>query len=341
MPETRPLWLKYDKYTECRLCPHQCKIAPGKRGICGVRENNGGKIELLTYGVVSALALDPVEKKPLYHFFPGYNILSVGSYGCNMRCDFCQNWQISQESRQKFVTNTTSEELAEKAFDASGNLGLAFTYNEPVIWFEFVRDTAVRIKEKGLYNVLVSNGFINSNPLKELLEFTDAFNIDLKAFSDKFYSKLTGAELEPVKESLRQIARSGRHLEITTLIVPGWNDSPEEMETQSKWIAEELGPSTPLHLSRYFPMYKRENPATPVATLESLFEAASRYLQYVYLGNTRGGSGNDTKCSVCGTTVTKRTGYSARPVSLEKDGSCKVCGNLIYRFLTPSFREDR
>jgi pyruvate formate lyase activating enzyme len=258
-----------------------------------------------------------------------------------MRCDFCQNWQISQESRQKFVTNTTSEELAEKAFDASGNLGLAFTYNEPVIWFEFVRDTAVRIKEKGLYNVLVSNGFINSNPLKELLEFTDAFNIDLKAFSDKFYSKLTGAELEPVKESLRQIARSGRHLEITTLIVPGWNDSPEEMETQSKWIAEELGPSTPLHLSRYFPMYKRENPATPVATLESLFEAASRYLQYVYLGNTRGGSGNDTKCSVCGTTVTKRTGYSARPVSLEKDGSCKVCGNLIYRFLTPSFREDR
>ncbi len=336
-----PLWLKYDKYIECRLCPHRCKIAPGKRGICGVRENNGEKIELLTYGVLSALALDPIEKKPLYHFFPGHNILSAGSYGCNMRCDFCQNWQISQESSKKFTADTTPDNLVNKAMNASDNIGLAFTYNEPVIWFEFVIDTAVRIKEKGLYNVLVSNGFINPDPLRELLEFTDAFNIDLKAFSEKFYSKLTGAELEPVRNSLKQIARTGKHLEITTLVIPGWNDSIEEMELQSKWIADELGPSTPLHLSRYFPMYRRDSPATPAATLEGLYEEASRNLHYVYLGNTRGVAGNDTLCSSCGTTVTKRTGYTARHVNLEKDGSCKVCGNRIYRFLTPSSREDR
>jgi len=258
-----------------------------------------------------------------------------------MRCDFCQNWQISQESSKKFVVNMTPDDLVQKAMNASDNIGLAFTYNEPLIWFEFVRDTAIRIKEKGLYNVLVSNGFVNCNPLMELIEVTDAFNIDLKAFSDKFYSKLTGAELEPVKRSLKQIAGSGRHLEITTLIIPGWNDSVEEMEFQSKWIADELGPSTPLHLSRYFPMYRRDSPATPAATLESLFETASRNLHHVYLGNTHDARGNDTKCSNCGTTVTKRTGYTAKPVNLEKDGSCKVCGNSIYRFLTPFSREDR
>ena len=226
----KPLYFKYDNYIECRLCPHLCKIADGKRGICGVRKNTGEKIELMTYGVISGHSLDPVEKKPLYHFFPGRNILSIGSYGCNMRCDFCQNYHISQSRADSFSPDTDPEKLALEALNSPNNIGLAFTYNEPVIWYEFVMDTAALIKEKGMYNVMVSNGFVNRNPLNDMLELIDAFNIDLKAFNDSFYTKLAGAGLEPVKEALKQIAKAGKHLEITTLIIPGRNDSEQEMD---------------------------------------------------------------------------------------------------------------
>jgi pyruvate formate lyase activating enzyme len=268
----RPLFLKYDRYIECRLCPHFCKIAPGKTGICGVRKNTGDKIDLVTYGVISGYSSDPVEKKPLYHFLPGHKILSVGSYGCNMRCDFCQNWHISQGIPGNMVPDTDTRKLASEAAASYRNIGLAFTYNEPVIQFEFVRDAAIEIKERGMFTVMVTNGFINSDPLKELLQVTDAFNVDLKAFNDSFYKKLTGAELEPVRGSLKQIAFAGKHLEITTLIIPGKNDSPAEMENECKWIADELGEDTPLHLSRYYPVYKRNDPPTTQDTLEELFE---------------------------------------------------------------------
>ncbi len=337
----RPLFLKYDNYIECRLCPHLCKIAPGKRGICGVRQNTGDRIELLTYGVLSGISTDPVEKKPLYHFFPGYNILSVGSYGCNMRCDFCQNWNISQKYAVSLKSDTDPGMLADEAASAHNNIGLAFTYNEPVIWFEFVRDTSIIIKEKGLYTVMVSNGYINRDPLIELLEVIDAFNIDLKAFNEDFYSRLAGAGLEPVKESLKAISRAGRHLEITTLIIPGKNDSVKEMEAQAEWIAGELGEETPLHLSRYFPMFRRDDPSTPPETLTWLHEAASKRLKNVYLGNIRGGSGQDTLCSKCGTIVTRRSGYSIMPTNLDETGSCKKCGNSVYRYFTLPSREVR
>ncbi len=330
----KPLFLKYDNYIECRLCPHLCKIAPGKRGICGVRQNSGDSIELLTYGVLSGCSNDPVEKKPLYHFFPGYNILSVGSYGCNMKCDFCQNWNISQKRAGSLKPNTDPGLLAVEAASALNNIGLAFTYNEPVIWFEFVRDTALRIKEKGLFTVMVSNGYINRDPLIEILEVIDAFNIDLKAFNEDFYSRLTGAGLEPVKKSLKAISLAGRHLEITTLIIPGKNDSVKEMQFQAEWIAGELGDETPLHLSRYFPMFKRDDPSTPQKTLTMLSEAASKSLKYVYIGNTHSGTGQDTLCSKCGTVVTKRSGYSIMTESLSETGNCKKCGNPVYRFFT-------
>jgi len=284
--------------------------------------------------VVSGKSLDPLEKKPLYHFFPGYNILSIGSYGCNMRCDFCQNWQISQEIPALSKSRTNPDHLVSEALASYRNIGIAFTYNEPVIWFEFVRDVAVKIKEKGLYNVMVSNGFINQGPLDELLTFTDAFNIDLKSFSEHTHKKLTGADLKPVLETLKHIAASGKHLEITTLVIPGKNDSEMELEAECRWIAGELGENTPLHLSRYFPMYKRNDPSTPEKTLDRLFEIASGYLRNVYLGNVSGHSGQDTCCGSCGTLVTKRTGYSIRTVNLDNEGKCLKCGNVVYTNFT-------
>lgn len=295
----------------------------------------------MTYGVTSGHSLDPVEKKPLYHFFPGHNILSIGSYGCNMRCDFCQNWHISQKTADNFSHNTDPDKIALEAVSAWKNTGLAFTYNEPVIWFEFMRDTAIRIKEKGLYTVMVSNGFVNSDPLSEITGFIDAFNIDLKAFNESFYKKLTGAELEPVKSTLKQIAKAGKHLEITTLIITGRNDSVAEMEMESKWISEELGNETPFHLSRYFPMYKRDDPPTPQATLTKLYETASKHLKYVYLGNTSYDDGQDTICSKCGKVVTKRSGYDTRLLNLDSEGKCLACGNPVYRYFIFSSRAKR
>jgi pyruvate formate lyase activating enzyme len=318
---------------QCLLCPHLCKLSEGKTGICGVRRNTGKTIELLTYSVISGYSLDPVEKKPFYHFYPGYNILSIGSYGCNMRCDFCQNYHISQKIPESIMADSSPDEMVKNVLSAKRNIGLAFTYNEPGIWFEFVMDTATLVKETGRYTAMVTNGYINSEPLSELLKVIDAFNVDLKAFNDTFYKKLTGASLEPVKKSLKQIARSGRHLEITTLVIPGQNDNKSEMEDQVKWIASELGDEVPFHLSRYFPMYKRDDPTTPHETLVSHFEIASRHLKYVYMGNTMSETGQDTKCPDCKSVITKRSGYYTRHLNTT-DGRCAVCGKEIYKYFT-------
>ncbi|MBK9389867.1 MAG: AmmeMemoRadiSam system radical SAM enzyme [Bacteroidetes bacterium] len=326
------LYRKTGDKAECLLCPHNCRIDEGRYGICGVRKNNGGRVELQTYGVLSALSLDPVEKKPMYHYFPGHNILSAGSYGCNLRCDFCQNFSISQsghEADYHFKT-VTPDALVNKALSAKNNIGIAFTYNEPLIWFEFIKDAATLAKSKGLHTAIVSNGYVNNEPLREIMEFIDAFNIDLKAFNDSFYWKLTGAGIEPVKNSLKKIAENGKHLEITTLIIPGQNDGTEDMEKEAEWIAGELGNEVPLHLSRYFPMYKRQDPATPDETLIKLYEIAARKLAYVYIGNTRSVSGQNTKCPDCGICVTERSGYLTRQVNIDYKGRCKGCGKLIY-----------
>jgi pyruvate formate lyase activating enzyme len=321
---------------ECLLCPHNCKLSTGQTGICGARKNNGKVIELLTYGVISGFASDPIEKKPLYHFFPGKNILSVGSYGCNMRCDFCQNYNISQAVPHTFKQKFSPGQLVNEALETADNIGLAFTYNEPVIWFEFVRDVSLPAKKAGLHTAVVSNGYVNSGPLSEIIEFTDAFNIDLKAFNTDFYKKLTGSGLEPVKKALKQISDSGKHLEITTLIIPGMNDSETEMALQAEWIADELGKDVPLHLSRYFPMYKRENPTTTEETLLRLYETASERLDFVYMGNTHSAIGQDTKCPGCSTVVTTRQGYTTRVMNLDKEGRCMTCGTCIYRYFTIS-----
>ena len=325
---------KSESNVECLLCPHFCKLADGKTGICGVRKSNGETIDLLTYGVISGYALDPIEKKPLYHFYPGTNILSLGSYGCNMRCDFCQNFNISQRVAAGLTQKTEPEEIIRDAQSALHNIGIAFTYNEPIIWFEYIRDVSLQAKKKGLRIVLVSNGFINKEPLDEIISFTDAFNIDLKAFNNDFYRKLTGAYLEPVKRTLKQIAGSGKHLEITTLIIPGQNDNENEMASEAEWIARELGKDIPLHLSRYFPMYKREDPSTPHDIIRKLAAVASKYLNYVYIGNLVSDSGQNTKCPKCGKIVTKRSGYNIKLQNLDQKGKCTGCGTKIYRHFT-------
>ena len=324
------------KTLECGLCPHYCKLREGQSGICRVRRNNGEKIELTTYGVLSAYNSDPVEKKPLYHFFPGNNILSIGSYGCNMRCDFCQNHSISQIVPEKMKARYSPEKIVEMALGLSSNIGIAFTYNEPVIWFEFIKDVGNAIKDAGMYTAMVSNGYINPEPLQEVIQFIDAFNIDLKAFNNTFYRQLTGSDIKPVKENLKQIARSGKHLEITTLIIPRQNDSESEMAAESEWIAAELGRNVPLHLSRYYPMHKRNDPPVAERLLRDLYDIASANLDYVYLGNMISESGQNTACPGCGTTVTVRSGYAARSSCLDESGRCNVCGKQVYScFILP------
>ena len=320
-----------DDKTECLLCPHYCRIDEGKTGICGVRKNTGGIIELQTYGVISSCSSDPVEKKPFYHYFPGHNILSAGSYGCNMRCDFCQNFSISQESfTENKNTIISPKNLVKMAIAAQRNIGVAFTYNEPVIWFEYMRDTSVEAKKHGMHTAMISNGYVNREPLLEILKFIDAFNIDLKAFNDIFYRKLTGSTLEPVKNTLRMIAEAGRHLEITTLVIPGQNDNESEMKLEAEWIAHELGRDVPLHLSRYYPMYRRKEPATSDDTLKRLSDIARENLDYVYIGNSRNDQGQNTRCPVCGVNVTIRSGYNTSIINLDEKGRCTGCGKLIY-----------
>jgi pyruvate formate lyase activating enzyme len=327
------LFQKSDDRLQCLLCPHLCKIIEGQTGICGVRKNDGTRIELITYGVISGYSLDPVEKKPLYHFFPGKKILSIGSYGCNMKCDFCQNYHISQKIPKSIIEESTPVGIANNSLKASDNVGIAFTYNEPVIWFEFVKETSKAVKDKGLYTVLVTNGYVNTDPLKALLEVTDAFNVDLKAFNNDFYKRLTGASLEPVKNTLKQIVRAGKHLEITTLLITGQNDNINEMEEQVRWIANELGQEIPFHLSRYFPMYKRDDPTTPQSTLLKNYEIASKHLSYVYLGNTFSDTGQNTICPECGTLITMRSGYHIEHINTGA-GKCAECGKEIYKYFT-------
>lgn len=331
MFKTETEMIVWEKHKEgairCFLCPHRCIIRHGEAGICGARENREGELNLVTEGIISGLSLDPIEKKPLYHFYPGTSILSVGSYGCNLKCDFCQNYHISQNISVEESRRLDPRELVHKASATRGNIGIAYTYNEPVIWFEYVMKCAEPASALGLRNVLVTNGYINTAPLKEMIRVIDAFNIDLKAFNNDFYRRFTGATLQPVLEAIMTVAASGRHLEITTLILPGLNDSADEMRRQAEWIAENAGRSVPLHLSRYFPMYRRSTPATPPETILKLREVAAEYLDFVYSGNMGGDKEeSDTACPACHSTVIIRSGFNTRITGLTDDGKCLKCG---------------
>lgn len=272
----------------CLVCMHHCRLEEGQTGLCGGRKNEGGRIVCGNYGKVTSLALDPIEKKPLRRFRPGGLVLSVGSYGCNLRCPFCQNHEISMAGpgrRMPEITEASPELLADKALKLKGlgNIGMAFTYNEPLVGWEFVRDTARLVKEKGMENVLVTNGSASLQVLEELLPFIDAMNIDLKGFRQEYYRRL-GGDLETVKAFIEQAAKFC-HVELTTLIVPGENDSPEEMEEEAMWIRS-VGREIPLHVTRFFPRYHMtDRRATDTAVVYELADRARKYLRYVYVGN--------------------------------------------------------
>ncbi len=311
-----------DSYVQCGLCPHRCVIADGKRGRCQARENRGGKLYALTYGRAASLAVDPIEKKPLYHFYPGREILSLGNWGCNFACSFCQNHDISQH---EVPTRAFSPEDAVTMARESKSIGLAYTYNEPLINFEFVRDCAKVIRAAGLKNVLVTNGFVNPEPLEELLPLVDAMNIDIKAFHEGFYKDQCQGKLEPV---LRNTARAAKscHVEVTTLLIPGLNDAPKELEDMAVWIAENCGEETPAHLSAYFPRYQMKIDATTPAMLQHAREIFLKHLRYVYIGNVAATKGANTVCRACGEIIIARQGYAIDKRGINDSGRCALCG---------------
>ena len=312
---------------QCLLCPHLCVLKKGQSGSCKVRTNVGGSLLADTYGQVSALGFDPIEKKPLYHFFPGRQILSVGTVGCNLHCQFCQNCEISQVSvtESNHLKKISVDNIVIKAMQRNNNVGIAFTYNEPIVWYEFMEDIAKKAKEAGLKTVMVSNGFINPEPLQELLPLIDAFNIDLKAFNERFFKRLTKSTLEPVKENLKVIAQSDSHLEVTNLLIPGHNDSVKDFGAMIDWIASELGLDVPLHLSRYFPRYRLTSGSTAISLMHEYFEFASQKLKYVYLGNLAGEIGSHTYCPECQQKAISRSGYSTTLPGLDAKGRCTNC----------------
>lgn len=291
----------YEKLEEgkvrCHLCPKNCLIRPGKAGFCYIRQNQDGTLVPVTYNRVSSAHLDPIEKKPLYHFHPGSTIFSVGALGCNLRCPWCQNWTIAQP-REEFgtlapdvaVARFTEELPAERAlalmkeYKPYGNIGIAFTYNEPFIWLEYVKDVGQLAREHGFKNVLVTNGFVSEEPLRNVVALIDAMNIDVKGMSEEFY-RFLGGRLGPVLRTAEIAKEAGCHIEITNLVIPTMNDADTDFEKLVDWIAESLGPDTPLHFSRYFPAFKFSAGATPLDTLRRAEEIARRRLEYVHLGN--------------------------------------------------------
>jgi pyruvate formate lyase activating enzyme len=321
-----------NQVVNCNLCPHACNISEGKTGVCKVRRNLQGRLIADNYGKLSSLRMDPIEKKPLYHFYPGSKILSVGSWGCNFKCSFCQNWSISQEVPTMLMDEKnkviTPHELVKKAVEIQSNIGIAYTYNEPIVWYEYMLETAKLAKAAKLKNVMVSNGFINHEPLKELLPVMDAFNIDLKGFSENFYTKLAHGKLYPVLNTLKAIRESGKHLEITNLIIPGTNDETGLFEEMLTWIFDNLGHETILHISRYFPNYYYQIDATPSPTMTAMYNLASRHLLYVYPGNIEIGRTSDTYCPTCGYLLVQRDGYQVTIKGM-KEHLCGQCGLKI------------
>ena len=293
---------------QCLLCAHNCTLAEGKVGVCSVRRNIGGKLYSLIYGKASSVSADPVEKKPMYHFYPGSSVLSFGTVGCNFKCRYCQNWRISQVKPDDYSLSTvgTAEQILSQIRKYTCG-GVAFTYNEPTIWFEFAYEIARAVKKKGYYTIFVSNGYINPEPLRTIAPYLDAMNIDLKAINAEQYMKMSRSKLQPVLNTLVLAHELGIHLEITTLVVPGFNDGRDDIEKLCSWIHDNLGSDVPLHLTRYHPDYHYDAPATPMNTLIEAYDIAKKAgLDYAYLGNIMKTDYENTRCKNCSTMLVKR-----------------------------------
>lgn len=318
---------------QCTLCPHKCVLAPDNAGKCHVRKNLKGELYNLQFGYISALHLDPIEKKPLYHFHPGSKVLSVGGYGCNMSCQFCQNHCISQSipnfSNLAFMH---PEQLAAEAKAVHGNIGLAYTYNEPIVNIEFIKQTALLVRQMGLKNILVTNGYIQEKPLLDLIPLLDAVNVDLKGFTNEFYKKYTQSALQPVKRSIQMLVEAGVHTEVTWLLIPDANDNQEYFLQAVEWLASLKQQNIVLHISGYHPDYKMKNQKTTLAQLQAFYQLAKRYLKFVYLGNVDSEIGNDTYCEHCGGSLIKRSSYKVEIKGI-KSGVCKKCNQGITGFI--------
>lgn len=321
MENQAKFYIKEKGNIRCTLCPNKCILKEGARGVCDARQVIGGFLKCLNYGEISSLAIDPVEKKPLYNYKPGSVILSAGSYGCNFHCGYCQNYTISKEKPEtRYISPADLVKIAQLEKE-NGNIGIAFTYNEPSIWYEYVLDTSVIAKQNNLDIVLVTNGYINKEPLMQLLPYVDAVNIDLKAFNEEYYNKICGGNLKNVMETI-SYASEKCHVELTTLLVNGYNDTLSEIENEAKWISS-IDKNIPLHLSRYFPSYKFKAPPTPIERIIKCSNEAKKYLNYVYTGNINGVDSN-TYCPSCGKLLVERNYYNVR--SDLKENKCPECG---------------
>jgi pyruvate formate lyase activating enzyme len=317
-------------YVQCNLCPHRCIIADGERGTCRVRENRGGRLYSMVYGNPCAVHVDPIEKKPFYHFLPTVAAFSLATAGCSLRCLYCQNWQISQLPPEETQNaDLPPEDVVLYAQQQQAPV-IAYTYSEPTAFYEYMLDTSRRAREAGLRNVVVSAGFINPEPLRELCQAVDAIKIDLKGYDEGFYRDVCGAELGPVLEAIRIIYESGVHLEIVNLVVPTLNDSLEQLRALAQWIAQDLSPDVPLHFSRFHPQYKLTNlPPTPVETLDRARETAMEEgVHFVYVGNVPDHPGNHTYCPACGEVLIARQGFTVTEYHLQ-EGVCAYCGEPI------------
>jgi len=307
---------------QCQLCPARCVLKPGQYGICGSRYNDDGRLKTDNFGETVTVALDPIEKKPLYHFLPTSDIISIGPNGCNLSCRHCQNWQISQE---KTATTYIEPDMLPRIAGQKDSVGVAYTYTEPLIWIEYILAAAPRIREAGLVNVVVSNGYINPEPLGDILPYIDAFNIDLKGMRPEFYTKVCRGELEPVLEVIKAIAASDSHLEVTNLVIPELNDSDKDFHDLGRFLAS-TDKSIPLHISAYHPSYKMDKPMTPTETLMRGGEILSQYLDFVFVGNVRMDKYSHTACANCGHLLIRRTGYHVVVCGLDENSACQKCG---------------
>ena len=321
-----------DLQVRCNLCAHRCLIKDGKRGVCLVRENREGTLYTLVYGRTISQAVDPVEKKPLFNFYPGTTAFSIATVGCNFRCQFCQNWEISQVVRDEHLImgrEATPEQLVANA-KRYGCRSIAYTYTEPTIFTEYAYDTAKLAHEAGIANIYVTNGYMTEEMLEVFAPYLDAANVDLKAWSDEFYRKYCGARLQPVLDSLKKMKELGIWVEVTTLVIPTLNDSDEELRHIAEFIAQELGVETPWHISRFYPHYKlTDKPPTPIATLNRAREIGmAAGLRYVYQGNVPGSQGENTFCYNCGKLLIGRYGYRIMEYHI-KGSKCVHCGAQI------------
>lgn len=320
-----------DGRIQCDVCPRACKLREGQRGLCFVRGRVDDQIVLASYGRSSGFCVDPIEKKPLHHFLPGSPVLSFGTAGCNLACRFCQNWDISKSREIDTLSSAASPEALAAAAERLGCRSVAFTYNDPVIFMEYAMDVADACRERGIRAVAVSAGYMNPAPRAEFYRHMDAANIDLKAFSERFYEKITFAKLPAVLETLEYLRDSDVWFEITTLLIPGHNDSDAEIAAECAWLAEHLGPDVPLHFSAFHPDFKmRDVPPTPPATLRRARRIAHDHgLRYVYTGNVHDRDGQTTTCPGCGAAVVVRDWYEMVRYDLTGDGACTHCGARV------------